>query len=49
MDIPIYVINTCAFLLATSIQLQRYKGFSLIGHFKMSTSKNTNTVVYGTF
>ena len=44
----VYVINACAFLLATSIQLQRYKDFSFVGHFKKSTSKNTNTVVYGT-
>ena len=43
-----YVINTRAFLFATSIQLQRYKDFSFVGHFKKSTSKNTNTVVYGT-
>ena len=43
-----YVMIACSFLLATSIQLQRYKDFSFIGHFKKSTSKNTNTVAYGT-
>ena len=44
-----YVMNTCSFLLAlTPIQLQRYEDFSFIGHFKKSTSENTNTVAYGT-
>ena len=46
--IYLYVINACTFLLATSIQLQRYVDFSFISHFKKSTSKNTNIVVYGT-
>ena len=41
-------MNACSFLRATSIQLQRYKDFSFIGHFKKSTSKNTNAVAYGT-
>ena len=43
-----YVINACVFLLATLIRLQRYKDFSFVGHFKKSTSTNTNRVVYGT-
>ena len=44
-----YVMNVCSFLLVTSIQLQqRYKDFSFSGHFKKSTSENTNTVANGT-
>ena len=39
-------MNACSFLLATSVQLQRYKDFSFIGHFKKSTSENTNTVAF---
>ena len=48
LEVYTYVIDACSLLLATSIQLQRYKDFSFGSHFKKSTSINTNTVAYET-